>query len=106
MSKKRRLHEMLASRQKARVASKPMSWLKKSLLGVGGLVGVAALGLGGFVLLKISAYNSSLDQVYDVPLPKIERVTDPLLLARGEHVAHTIMPCLDSGCHGKDLGGG
>ncbi len=83
-----------------------MSWLKKSLLGVGGLIGVAALGLGGFVLLKTSAYNSSLDKVYDVPLPKIERVTDPVLLARGEHLAHTIMPCLDSGCHGKDLAGG
>ena len=83
-----------------------MAWLKKSLLGVGGLVGVAALGLGGFVLLKTSAFNSSLDKVYDVPLPKIERVTDPVQLARGEHVAHTIMPCLDSGCHGQDLGGG
>jgi hypothetical protein len=83
-----------------------MSVLKKVLLGVGGLVGVAALGLGGFVLLKTSAYNASLDKVYDVPLPKIERTTDPVALARGEHLAHTIMPCLDSGCHGHDLGGG
>lgn len=83
-----------------------MSGLKKLLLGVGGLMGVAVVGLGGFVLLKTSAYNSSLDKVYDVPLPKIERLTEPALLARGEHVAHTIMPCLDSGCHGNDLGGG
>ena len=83
-----------------------MSWLKKSLLGVGGLVGVAVVGVGGFVLLKTSAYKASLDKVYEVPLTKVERVTNPLLLARGEHIAHTIMPCLDSGCHGKDLGGG
>lgn len=83
-----------------------MSILKKALLGIAGLVAVAALGLGGFVFLKTSAFNASLDKVYDVPLPKIERTTDPAQLARGEHLAHTIMPCLDSGCHGHDLGGG
>ena len=83
-----------------------MAWLKKALIGVGGLVAVAGLGLGGFVYTKVSAYNASLDKVYDVPLPKLTRTTDPVLLARGEHLAHTIMPCADSGCHGKDLGGG
>lgn len=83
-----------------------MSWVKKALLGVGGLVGVAALGLGGFVFAKTSSFNASLDKVYDVPVPKIERTTDPARLARGAHLAHTIMPCADSGCHGNDLGGG
>jgi hypothetical protein len=83
-----------------------MSWVKKALIGIGGLVGLVGAGLGGFVFLKVSAYNASLDKVYDVPLPKIERTTDPVRLARGEHLAHTIMPCADSGCHGKDLGGG
>jgi cytochrome c553 len=83
-----------------------MSILKKALLGVGGLVALVALGLGGFVFIKTSAFNASLDKVYDVPLPKIERTTDAAQLARGEHLAHTIMPCLDSGCHGHDLGGG
>jgi cytochrome c553 len=83
-----------------------MSILKKALLGVGGLVALVGLGLGGFVFIKTSAFNASLDQVYDVPLPKIERTTDAVQLARGEHLAHTIMPCLDSGCHGHDLGGG
>jgi mono/diheme cytochrome c family protein len=67
---------------------------------------VAALGLGSFVFAKTSAFNASLDKVYDVPLPKIERTTDPARLARGEHLAHTVMPCADSGCHGNDLGGG
>lgn len=83
-----------------------MSWVKKALVGVGGLLGLVAVGGGGFVLLKVSAFNSSLDKVYDVPLPKVERTTDAARLARGEHLAHTIMPCLDSGCHGHDLGGG
>ncbi|HEX2877007.1 MAG TPA: c-type cytochrome [Polyangiaceae bacterium] len=83
-----------------------MGWIKKALLGVGGLLGVAGLAVGGFVYSKVSAYNASLDKVYDVPLPNIERTTDPVLLARGEHLAHTIMPCADSGCHGNDLGGG
>ena len=83
-----------------------MAWLKKALLGVGAVVGVVVLGGGGFVYAKVSAFNASLDKVYDVPLPKLERTTDPALLARGEHLAHTIMPCADSGCHGNDLGGG
>jgi hypothetical protein len=83
-----------------------MAWIKKALLGVGAVVGVVVLGGGGFVYAKVSAYNASLDKVYDVPLPKLERTTDAAQLARGEHLAHTIMPCADSGCHGHDLGGG
>jgi hypothetical protein len=83
-----------------------MGWIKKALIGVGGVVGVALLGVGGFVWAKTSAYDKSLDKVYDVPLPKIERTTDPAQLARGQHLIHTIMPCADSGCHGADLAGG
>lgn len=83
-----------------------MAWLKKALVGVGAVLGVAGLGVGGFVFSKVSAYNASLEKVYDVPLPKLERTTDPVMLARGEHLAHTVMPCADSGCHGNDLAGG
>ena len=83
-----------------------MSWVKKGLIGVGGLLGLTTLGAGSFVFAKTSAFDASLDKVYEVPLPKIERTTDPVRLARGEHLAHTIMPCADSGCHGNDLGGG
>ena len=67
-------------------------WLKKTLVAVAGLVGVAALGLGGFVWLKASAYDASLAKVYDIPLLEVERSTDPAVLARGEHVAR----------HGRD----
>jgi mono/diheme cytochrome c family protein len=83
-----------------------MGWLKKTLIGVGGVLGVAALGLGGFVWLKASAYDASLAKVYDIPLPKVERSTDPVVLARGEHIARSLAPCATGDCHGSDLGGG
>src|SRR6478735_1626650 len=83
-----------------------MAWIKKALIGVGVVAGTAALGLGGFVFLKVSAFNASLDKVYSVPLPKIERTADTARLARGEHLAHTITPCAASDCHGHALEGG
>ena len=83
-----------------------MSWLKKTLLGVGGLLGVATVGLGGFVWLKASAYDASLAKGYEIPLPNIERSTEPAVLARGEHIARSLAPCATSDCHGTDLGGG
>src|SRR5688572_13830444 len=83
-----------------------MGWLKKGLIGVGGLLGVSALGLGGFVWLKASAYDASLAKVYEIPLPKVERSTDPAVLARGEHIARSLAPCATSDCHGNDLAGG
>ncbi len=83
-----------------------MAWWKKALMGVVGLNAVAGLGLGGFVYVQTSAYAHSLEKVYDVPLPSIKLPTDPAALARGEHLAHSVLPCADSGCHGNDLGGG
>lgn len=83
-----------------------MGLLKKTLVFVGAAVLVSGLGLGGFVYAKTSAFDASLDKVYSVPLPRIERTTDAVRLARGEHLAHTIAPCFDSSCHGHDLGGG
>ena len=83
-----------------------MAWLKKALMGGGALVGLVTLGGGGFVFAEVLAFNASLDKVYDVPLPELERSTEPALLARGQHLAHTLVPCADSGCHGADLAGG
>jgi mono/diheme cytochrome c family protein len=80
--------------------------LKKISIGLGALVGVAALGLGGFVVFHTSAYDASLEKVYDVPIPTIQRSTDPAVLARGDHLAHSLVPCGASDCHGTDLGGG
>jgi hypothetical protein len=71
-----------------------------------GLLFVAAVGGGGFAYSQASAFDQSLDKVYDVPLPDVKRSTDPAVIARGEHLAHSVMPCAIHECHGGDLGGG
>jgi hypothetical protein len=83
-----------------------MTLLKKILLGVGVVIGLVVVGGGGFVYSQTSAYDASLDKVYDVPVRSIQLSTEPAVLARGNHLAHTIAPCAVSDCHGKDLGGG
>jgi hypothetical protein len=83
-----------------------MTLVKKILIGVGAVIALAAAGVGGFVYVQTSAYDASMDKVYDVPIPKLELSTDPTVLARGEHLARSIAPCAASDCHGKDLGGG
>jgi cytochrome c553 len=83
-----------------------MTLLKKILIGVGAVIGLVVVGGGGFVYVHTSAYDASLEKVYDVPVPNVQRSTDPAVLARGEHVARSRAPCAVSDCHGKDLGGG
>jgi mono/diheme cytochrome c family protein len=83
-----------------------MALLKKVLIGVGAVIGLVAIGAGGFVYVQTSAFDASLEKVYDVPVPNVQRSTDPVVLARGSHVAHSLAPCAVSDCHGKDLGGG
>ncbi len=83
-----------------------MSWVKKGLIGFSALVSLVAVGLAGFVYFHTSAYDASLDKVYEVPLPKVELSKDEAVLARGSHLAHSVAPCAASDCHGKDLGGG
>jgi mono/diheme cytochrome c family protein len=82
-----------------------MTLLKKILIGVGAVIGLVVVGGGAFVYAQTSAYDASLDKVYDVPLRTIQLSTDPAVLARGDHLAHSIAPCATSDCHGKDLGG-
>ena len=81
-------------------------WLKRVGIGLGALILVVGLGGGTFFYLKTSAYDSSMAKVYDVAPLKIERSTDPVVLARGKHLAEAVYPCATSDCHGKDLGGG
>jgi hypothetical protein len=76
------------------------------LLILGVLVLVAGLGGGGFAYSQASAFDTSLDKVYDVPLPNVTRSTDPAVIARGEHLAHSVAPCAIRECHGADLAGG
>lgn len=83
-----------------------MGWVKKGFIGLSALIALGAIGLGGFVYFHTSAYDASLDKVYEVPLPKLELSKDEAVLARGSHLAHSVAPCAASDCHGKDLGGG
>jgi cytochrome c553 len=80
--------------------------VKRVLQGVGGLVGLVVVGGGAFAAFQAHAFGSSLDKVYDVPVPSITRTSDPVALERGHHIASTIAPCAVSDCHGSDLGGG
>lgn len=80
-----------------------MTRSKKILLALGGVLGVAVLGFGGFVGYEVMAFDSSMSKVYELPLPPVEVSTDPAVLARGQHLAESIGACID--CHGPDLGG-
>jgi hypothetical protein len=82
-----------------------MTLLKKILIGVGAVIGLVVVGGGGFVYVHASAYDSSLEKVYDVPIRNVQRSSDPAVLARGEHLARSVAPCATSDCHGRDLGG-
>ena len=80
--------------------------VKKVLLGFGGVVGAMVVGGAAFVGYAVHAFNASLEKVYDLPVPTMVRSTDPVVLARGQHVAEALAPCANSDCHGTDLGGG
>jgi hypothetical protein len=80
--------------------------MKRVLKWLGILIVVALVGLGIFVGTQVMAFNSSTSRVYDIPLPKIERSTDPNVIARGKHLAESVAGCAISDCHGKDLSGG
>lgn len=70
--------------------------------GVG--LGVVVLGLAGFLASRAMAWDASVATVWDVAPPPVERSTDPVVLARGKHLAESIGGC--TACHGADLGGG
>jgi hypothetical protein len=80
--------------------------MKRGLVGLGVVVLVVLLAGGGFVMAQTSAFDASMDQVYDVPVPAVARSTDHAVLARGEHLAKAVAPCTAGECHGEDLGGG
>lgn len=80
--------------------------VKKVLLGVGGVLALSAAGLGAFVWSQTSAYASSMEKIYDVPLPGLVASKDPASIQRGEHLAKSVAACATADCHGKDLAGG
>lgn len=80
--------------------------VKKILLGAGLVLGGAIAGVGIYASTKVSAFNASMDHVYDIPVPSLSRSSDPAALARGKHLAESVGACATADCHGTDLGGG
>lgn len=77
---------------------------KKVLLGVLVVIVLVAAGVGAYAFSEVSAFDSSVGQTYDLPLPTVERSTDPAVIARGKHITESIGACI--ACHGDNLGGG
>jgi mono/diheme cytochrome c family protein len=83
-----------------------MGKVTRILKWVGAAVLLVVAAIGVFVYVSCSKFDASMDKVYDVPLPNVARSTDPAVIARGEHLAHSIAGCALDACHGNDLGGG
>jgi hypothetical protein len=79
---------------------------KRILVGVGAALAVGASAVAVFAGVQSSAYDASMDRVYDVPLPDIVRSTDPAVIARGKHLVDAVAGCSTRSCHAADLGGG
>jgi hypothetical protein len=80
--------------------------VKKVLLGAAALLGLGALGAGGFVMMQVKACDDSMAKVYDTPLPNLKASTDEAVIARGKHLVQGVGGCASKDCHGKDLAGG
>jgi mono/diheme cytochrome c family protein len=84
-----------------------MGVLKKVLIGVGAVVGLGAVGVGGFAFIQARAFDASMDKVYtQAPLDNIKASTDEAVIARGKHLVDAVAGCSSKDCHGKDLSGG
>lgn len=80
--------------------------MKRVLKIVGGLLLLALLAGGGYVALLAHQFDASLAKVYDLPLLEIQASSDPQVIERGRHLAHTIGGCYGSDCHGSNFAGG
>jgi len=78
----------------------------RALKVIAALIGVLALGGGSYAYMQCSAFDASMDKVYDVPIPSLVRSTDPAVIARGNHLVHSMAGCGVTDCHGADLSGG
>lgn len=78
--------------------------LKRICLGLLGLAVLVAAGAGGWIFMQVSAFDSSLQKKYDVPIGTMTLSTDPAVLERGKHIAESFGGCI--ACHGANLGGG
>jgi len=67
-------------------------------------LGVIGLGVAGFVMWHVRAYDQSTAKVYDIPLVELPRPGDAASLARGKHLAESLGECTI--CHGDGFAGG
>jgi hypothetical protein len=81
-------------------------WLKRIGLGVAVVLLVTLAGGGIYAYTQTSAYDASIEKVYDIPLTPLTRSSDPAVIARGKHLAESIAGCAMKDCHGPDLGAG
>jgi hypothetical protein len=82
-----------------------MGILKRVLKVVALIVVLVGLGGGTFVYVECSKFDGSVAKVYDVPVPNLTRSTDPAVIARGDHLVHSIAGCAVAACHGQNLSG-
>lgn len=77
--------------------------LKKVLLGLAAVLILAVVGGAGFGMFQASAFDASMNKVYDIAPPEIHASTDPAVIERGKHIVDSLGGCAE--CHGKDLAG-
>src|SRR5690242_8768974 len=80
--------------------------MKLLLKWIAGALALLIATLAGYAGWQMRAFDRSMAQVYDVPLPAVTRSTDPAVLARGKHLCESIGGCATRDCHGADLAGG
>lgn len=74
-----------------------MGWMKKTAIGCGGLFGIAALGIVGF-LAYAQVTAASREDFSAVPFPNIQASTDPAIIEEGRYLVRATAHC--SQCHG------
>lgn len=80
--------------------------LKRGLLGLLAVSFVGASSAGIYAYAQTSAYDASVQKVYDVPVPALSRSNDPTVVARGKHLVESVAGCGIHECHASDLAGG
>ena len=68
-------------------------WIKRILLGLGVVLLLTVVAVTVFAWSQTSAFDASVEKVYDVPIPQITRSTDPAVIARGKHLAESMSAC-------------
>jgi mono/diheme cytochrome c family protein len=77
--------------------------MKRVMRWIAYAAGILVVLLGGAAGYVYAASNSKANQQYDVPLQHVAVASDPLSIARGQHLTTAIGKCVE--CHGDDLGG-